>query len=42
MQTKKQSHYEIITNQVVGVIIGWLLVYFAFPIMGVETTVSQA
>lgn len=42
MQTKKHSHYEILTNQIVGIIIGWLLVYFVFPLMGVETTATQA
>jgi hypothetical protein len=42
MQSKKQSHYEIITNQIVGIIIGWCLVYFAFPIMGVEVNAPQA
>jgi len=42
MQSKKHSHYEALANQIAGIVIGWCLVYFAFPIMGVETTVAQA
>lgn len=32
MQTRKQSHTEILTNQVIGVIGGWLIVYLLFPL----------
>ena len=39
-QTKKQSHIEIITNQVVGIVIGWSIVYFIFPLMS-SLTQSQ-
>ena len=42
MQSKKHSHYEITTNQIAGIIIGWLLVFYIFPLIGVETTVTQA
>ena len=28
----KLIHYEVMTNQVVGVIIGYLIVYLAFPL----------
>jgi len=42
MQSKRHSHYEIITNQITGILIGWCLVYFAFPIIGIEATASQA
>ncbi len=42
MQSKKHSHYEIITNQIAGIIIGWILVYFAFPLIGIEASVQQA
>lgn len=31
MQSKKQTHYEVLTNQVVGIIGGWLIVYLLFP-----------
>jgi len=31
MQSKKHSHYEVLTNQIVGIIGGWLIVMFAFP-----------
>ncbi len=33
MQSKKHSHYEITTNQVVGIAIGWMIVYFIFPLL---------
>ena len=42
MQSKKHSHYEIIVNSILGIIIGWCVVFFIFPFMGVETTVNQA
>lgn len=42
MQSKKHSHYESIANQVTGIIIGWCLVFFVFPFIGVETTKEQA
>jgi hypothetical protein len=32
MQTRKQSHTEIATNQIIGVMGGWLIVYLAFPL----------
>jgi len=41
-QSKKHSHYEVIVNQVAGIAIGWCLVYFAFPLMGIVATVEQA
>jgi hypothetical protein len=31
-QSKKQTHFEILTNQVAGIIGGWLIVYFLFPL----------
>jgi len=42
MQSKKHSHYEIIINQITGIIIGWCLVFFAFPLMGIVATAEQA
>jgi predicted membrane protein len=42
MQTKKHSHYEVLTNQILGIVIGWLIVYFIFPLMGVETNYIHA
>jgi len=42
MQSKKYSHYEIITNQIVGVGIGWSIVYFIFPLMGLHPTATDA
>lgn len=41
-QSRKHSHYETIANQLAGQVIGWCLVYFVFPLMGVETTATQA
>ncbi len=32
MQTKKQTHIEITTNQVLGIIIGYAIVYYLFPL----------
>ena len=32
-QSKKHSHYEITTNQVLGIAIGWMIVYFIFPLL---------
>ena len=32
MQTKKHSHYEVFTNQVVGIVVGWLSVFWLFPL----------
>lgn len=32
MQSKKDSHKEIFMNQWVGIILGWLIVYFLFPL----------
>jgi len=32
MQTRKQSHIEILTNQVIGIVGGWLIVYLLFPL----------
>lgn len=31
MQSKKKTHIEILTNQVIGIIGGWAIVYFLFP-----------
>ena len=32
MQTKKDSHKEVLTNQIIGLIGGWLIVYYLFPL----------
>lgn len=32
MQTKKQSHIEVLSNQIIGIIGGWLIVYLLFPL----------
>jgi uncharacterized membrane protein len=42
MQSKKHSHYEIATNMIAGLIIGWLIVFLVFPLIGVETTAAHA
>ncbi len=41
-QSKVHSHYEITTNSITGIAIGWILVYYIFPFIGVETTGTQA
>lgn len=42
MQSKKHSHLEIIINQIFGILIGFSLVYFIFPLIGIPTTASQS
>ncbi len=32
MQTKRHSHYEVLTNQIVGIVVGWLIVFALFPL----------
>jgi len=32
MQTIKHSHFEVLTNQVVGICGGWLIVMYLFPL----------
>ena len=32
MQSKKLSHLEALANQIVGIAVGWCIVYFAFPL----------
>ena len=32
MQTKYQSHLEVIVNNIIGASGGWLIVYFIFPL----------
>lgn len=41
-QSKKHSHYEITANQIAGIVIGWCLVYFVFPIIGINANMTQA
>jgi hypothetical protein len=41
-QSRRSKHAEAITNQVVGIAIGWAIVYWAFPFIGLETTATQA
>ena len=31
MQSKRDTHIEVLTNQFVGIILGWLIVYLLFP-----------
>ena len=45
MQSKKQSHLEVTTNQILGIVGGWLIVYFLFPLFdhlsqGLVATIS--
>ena len=32
MQSKLKSHLEVTINQILGIIGGWLIVYFIFPL----------
>lgn len=31
-QSKSMTHIEVTSNQIVGIIIGWCIVYFLFPL----------
>lgn len=31
-QSKKMTHVEVTTNQITGIMIGWCIVYFLFPL----------
>lgn len=42
MQSKSLSHLEVITNQVSGITIGWLIVYYIFPLIGIQTDAMDA
>jgi len=42
MQSKKHSLIETLTNQVVGIALGWSTMYWIMPLIGVKTNVSQA
>jgi len=33
MKEKKYLHYEVLTNQILGVIVGWLVVFFIYPVL---------
>ena len=33
MQRKRHSHIEVLTNQIVGIAIGWWIVYAIFPML---------
>ena len=30
---KKHLHYEVLTNQILGIIVGWVVVYFIYPFL---------
>ena len=32
MQSRRHSHYEVLVNQAVGIVVGWLIVYMLFPL----------
>lgn len=47
MQTRKQSHLEVLINQCLGLAGGWLIVYYLFPLFdymdqGIVATISTA
>jgi len=41
-QSKRMSFYEALTNTVLGVVIGFCIVYFVLPFIGVCVSVEQA
>ncbi len=42
MQSKTSAHLEVILNQISGIIMGWLIIFFIFPFIGVPVTAGQA
>ncbi len=42
MQTKKDAHLEVIINQMSGIVMGWLIVFYIFPLIGIPVTAPQA
>ena len=47
MQTRKQSHLEVLINQCLGLSGGWLIVYYLFPLFdymeqSIVATISTA
>jgi uncharacterized protein YacL len=32
MQSNNHTHIEVLLNQIIGIIIGWLIVYLLFPL----------
>ncbi len=41
-QSKKHTHYEVLTNQVLGIAYGWLVVFFIFPYLEGMTQATLA
>jgi len=39
IQSKKHSHYEVVSNQAISLIVGFLIVYYIFPLLN---ALSQA
>ena len=42
MQSKKHSFYETVAQNVLGLIIGWCVMYFILPYFGVEANKTQS
>ena len=42
MQSKKHSFYETVTQNVLGLVIGWCVMYFILPYFGVEANKTQS
>jgi len=42
MQSKKLSHIEVVTNQIAGIVIGWLITYYILPLLGIPFTATQS
>jgi len=40
LQSKAQTHIEVICNQIIGIAVGWLIVRYAFPPL--ERTLSPS
>lgn len=40
MQSKKDSHKEVITNQIIGILIGWFLVFLFDDILSDSSAIK--
>lgn len=32
-RARRLVHYEVLTNQILGIVVGWLVVFFLYPVL---------
>jgi hypothetical protein len=42
MQSKRQTHIEVGTNMFTGLMVGWCIVYFIFPLLEQYSNLTRA